>query len=271
MLTIITDSSSNLDMDEAEKLGVIVMPLTIIFGTREYRDGIDLSCDKFYEKLLSSAEFPHTSQLSEEQVEEAVKIALSRTDEVLILPISSALSGSYERCNRVAARHQGVYVYDTKCTSAMLLALVLKAAQNAQKTAEEVIKILDELRPKLRLYAAPNTLEYLHKGGRLSKFSALFGTVLKIKPVITIDQSGKVALLSKQFGMSQSLGYIAAKVKKANIDFSEPVYCLYTADEKNCNILIEKTGIKFTQKLNICPVIGTHIGPNGAGVVFAEK
>lgn len=271
MLTIITDSSSNITAEQAKRLGIIVMPLTISLGGKEFRDGIDIDSDGFYKMLMSTKEFPHTSQLYEEQVEAAVRKALTMTNEVLIMPIASALSGSFERCERVAKRYEGVYAYDTKCTSAMLAMLVLKAAQNVRKPMGEVIKILDAFRPKIKLFAALDTIEYLAKGGRLSKLSALLGTALKIKPVITIDGGGKVALVSKQFGMAKSINYIAERAAKADIDYGEPVYLLYTADDRNCSELIRKTGIKFSEKCNICPVIGTHIGPFAAGLVYAER
>lgn len=271
MIKIITDSSSNITPQEAQKLGITVMPLTIIFGTEEFRDGIDLDCDKFYKKLAEDKEFPHTSQLTEEQVEEAVLSARENGDEVLILPISSALSGSFERCERVASRHKGVYAYDTKSTTVMLKMLVLEAVKNAEKPVKEVIEILKNLRPKIKLYAALNTLENLKKGGRLSKTSALLGSVLNIKPVITITEDGKVEMLSKQFGIMKSISFIASEVDKDKIDFSKPVYLIYTADDKNSESLIKKINVEFSEKSNICPVIGTHIGAEAAGIVYAEK
>ena len=102
MIKIITDSSSNITVEEAKALGVSLMPLTINFGTEEYLDGIDIGCEEFYKKMQDSKEFPHTSQLTEEQVETACKEAFSQGfDEVLLLPLASALSGSYERCKAV--------------------------------------------------------------------------------------------------------------------------------------------------------------------------
>lgn len=271
MLKILTDSSSNLTQREAEEWEITLLPLTISFGTEEFRDGIDLQAGEFYEKLTASAELPHSSQLTEAQVEEAVVAARKEGDEVLILVLSSALSGSYERCKAVADRFDGVSVYDTRCTTVMQKMLVAEAVKNADKSAAEVVTILNALRPKIRLYAALDTLEYLGKGGRLSKTSALLGSLLKIKPVITINTEGKVELIAKQFGMNKSIGYIASKVKTENIDFTRPVYLIYTMNDGNAETLLTKTGIAYSEKSNICPVIGTHIGPNAAGLVYAEK
>ena len=271
MIKIITDSSSNITQEEAKKLGITVMPLTVIFGQEQFRDGIDLDCETFYKKMAEEKEFPHTAQLTEEQIEETVKTALTEGDEVLIMPISSAMSGTFERCKAVAERYENVYAYDAKTTTVMLKIMVLEAVNNADKSAAEVIKILDALRPKLKIYAALDTLENLKKGGRLSGAVALIGTVLKIKPVITFSLEGKVEMVSKQFGINKGISYVAQTVDVKKIDFSKPVYLIYTGDDKNSESLIAKIKIDYTEKINICPVIGTHIGPCAAGIVYAEK
>jgi len=271
MIKIITDSSSNFTREEAESLGIRLMPLTINFGTEEYRDGIDIDCDGFYKKLKECSEFPHTSQLTEEQVEEAVKAALEEADEVLILPLASVLSGSYERCKAVADRYDNVYAYDTKCTTVMLNLCVAEALKMADKSAAEVITMLENLRPKLKLFAVLDTLENLKRGGRLSKASAIIGSVLKIKPVITFGADGSVEMVSKQFGINKGIAYIADAVDKSKIDYKKPVFLVYTENDKNAETLISKLGIEYSEKSNICPVIGTHIGSEAAGIVYAEK
>lgn len=274
MIKIITDSSSNITQEEAKSLGITVMPMTISFGTEEFRDGVDIGFDEFYEKMATSKEFPHTSQLTEEQVEEAVKKVLAESgenDEIIIMPLAAVLSGSYDRCKSVADRYDRVYAYETKCTTVMLKLMVWEALRNADKSAHEVMEILDELRPKLRLYAVLDTLDNLRKGGRLSKTVAIIGSVLKIKPVITFGQDGKVELISKQFGINKGISYICSTVDKNKIDFTKPVYLIYTATDKNSETLISKLGIEYSEKSNICPVIGTHNGANAAGIVYAEK
>ncbi len=271
MIKIITDSSSNITQEEAKALGITVMPLTINFGVEEYRDGVDIDCDEFYAKMAASRELPHTSQLTEQQVEVAVKQALKQADEVLIITIASVLSGSYERCRVVADKYDGVYAYDSQCTTVMLKLMVCEALKMADRTAAEIISALNALRPKLKLYACLNTLENLRKGGRLSNFSAIIGSVLNIKPVITFSADGKVEMLSKQFGMNKGISYISKLIDKNAIDYSKPVYLIYTQNDKNSAALISKLGVEYTEKLNICPVIGTHIGSDACGIVYAEK
>lgn len=271
MVKIITDSSSNFSQEEAAKLGIKVMPLTINFGSEEFADGVDIDCDTFYNKMAEAKELPHTSQLTEEQIENAVEEGLKECGEVLIMPIASALSASFERCAAVAARHENVYAYDTRCTTVMLKMLVLEALANADKTAAEIMSILDGFRPKIKLLAALDTLENLRKGGRLSGASAFIGSMLKIKPVITINLEGKVELISKQFGINKGVSYVADTVDTRNIDFSKPVYLIYTHEKKNAQSLKEKLKTEFSAEENICPVIGTHIGPGAAGIVYSVK
>lgn len=271
MIKIITDSSSNITQEEAKALGVTVLPLTIIFGNEQYADGVDIDCASFYKKMAEEKDLPHTAQLTEEQIEAAVKAALEEGGEVLIMPIASALSASFERCAAVASRYKNVYAYDTKCTTVMLKMLVAEAVENADKSAEEVIKILDGLRPRIKIFAALDTLENLRKGGRLSGAGAFIGSMLKIKPVITINTEGNVELISKQFGIGKGLGYVAESVNKYNIDLSKPVYFIYTGNDKNLKTLESKLKMQVNTEDNICPVIGVHIGEGAAGIVFAEK
>lgn len=271
MIALITDSSSNITQAEARELGITVMPLTIIFGTEEYRDGVDIDSAEFYKKLTAGGEFPHTSQLTEAQIEEAVEDALKSADEVIIMPISSALSGSYDRCVKVASKYSNVYAYDAKCTTVMLKMLALIAVKNKEKPADKVIKILSDYRKRIKLYAAVNTLEYLGKGGRISKTMATLGNALKIKPVVTVNDEGEVEVVAKQFGMNKGFTYIADHVDKNKIDYNEPVYLIYSMTQENCNKLIEKIGSKYSEKSDICAVIATHIGPDAAGFVYVEK
>ena len=118
---------------------------------------------------------------------------------------------------------KNVYAYDTHCTTVMLKLFVLEALKNADKSAVEVMKMLDGLRPKLKLYASLDTLENLKKGGRLSGAAAFICTMLKIKPVITFFNDGKVEVISKQFGILKGINYLAQKIDKEKIDFSKPV------------------------------------------------
>ena len=271
MIAIITDSSSNITQSEGKQLGITVMPLTIIFGADEYRDGVDIDEAKFYQKLTTEKSFPHTAQLTMEQIETAVADALTKADEVLLMPISSALSGSYERCVTVANKYDNVYAFDGKATTIMLKMLVLKAVQNVDKSAKELIQILTDYRKRIKLFAALDTLEYLGKGGRISKTTATIGNLLKVKPVIIINDKGEVEVVSKQHGIIKGMNYIVEQFVHDDVDYDEPLHILYSMTRDNSNKLVEKLGIGEHIASEICPVIGAHVGPNLAGVVYVRK
>ncbi|MCD7729642.1 MAG: DegV family protein [Clostridia bacterium] len=274
MIKIITDSSANISQQEAAQLGITVIPLTLIFGGKEYRDGIDMQSDEFFQKLVSGDEFPHTAQISEEQLVTAYTEACKDGSDVLIMPISSGISGSHDLCCSVAKRKgfEKVHVYNTLCTTVMLRMLVEVAVKNREKPVKEVISILDDVRSRMKLYAALNTLEYLKKGGRLNSAVATIGSLLKIKPVITVSRKGKIDLVSKQLGMPKALKYLEDAVNNANLDETMPVYYIYSMDDTNCRTVMEKTKTgKDAVPMHICPVIGAHIGPSAAGVIYVEK
>jgi DegV family protein with EDD domain len=273
MIKIITDSSSDISQEEAKRLGITVMPMTIIFGGEQFKDGVDISTDEFYNKLVSANDFPHTSQLSEVEFEETFKRECESGDDVLVMTITSALSGTHSLAERVAKNcgYKNLHVYDTGATTAILRVLVLEAVANREKSIDEVVAILNDLRPRIKLFAALDTLEYLQKGGRLSQGTALIGTLLKIKPIITHDERSNVKLIGKAIGFHLALKILADKIDVKKIDYTKPVYMIYTMDDVNCNSLATKLKINNYEKLNICPVIGAHIGPKAAGIVYVEK
>jgi len=278
MIKIITDSSANISQEEAKKLGITVMPLGVSFGSEAYLDGVNLNIEQFYEKLTSGKEFPHSSQPSRMDLEQLFSKESGEADEVLVMFISKALSGTHALAEKVAkeGRFSNVRVYDTQATTAVLRILVLEALKNADKPVDEVVAILDEFRPRIKLYAVLDTLDYLKKGGRLSGTATFIGNVLKIKPMICLSETGEVKIVSKQIGFSIALKNLADKVKCGAPDETQPLYYLYTKDDTNCNAMIDKLKLPAEQKakgekINICPVIGTHIGPKAMGIVFVEK
>lgn len=272
MLRIVTDSSSEISQEEAGKLNIEVLPLTIIFGTEQYRDGIDITSDEFYQRLVTSSEFPHTAQLGYDELMTLYTDAKEKGDDVLVIPISSELSGSYDWAVRAAKEsgYERIFVYDSKCTTFMLEILVKEAVRLRNSSAEEVIAALDELRPRISLYAALDTLEYLKRGGRINKTVAAVGSMLKIKPVITVTDDGRVDLIHKCIGMNAALKYIAERYLADEIDKNFAVRTIYCMDNANCGKLRALVNISDAPFENICPVIGTHIGPRAAGIVYVR-
>ena len=275
MFKIVTDSAANISPHEARKLGVQVIPQTIVFGTKEYRDGVDLTPDEFYEKM--ETEFPRSSQINVAAFDEVFAKARQEGQNLFVILLSSVLSGTYD--SAVAAKQDGnyenVYVYDSKGASVMEKLLVVEALRNADKTGEEIAASLDGIRARMRLYAAVDTLEYLHKGGRLKKGVALVGKIIDLKPVITISPAGKVELYGKAMGYRRAIRTIRQAVLSDKIDENYPVYYIYSKTKARCEELaaaLHPDRPEYTENANnLCSVIGVHIGPGGAGLCYVAK
>ncbi len=270
MLKIITDSSAEFGKEEAEQLGIRIVPLTVVFGGDAYLEGEEIQKDEFYTRLVGG-EFPRTSQPSTDQFTQA--FAETEGEETLAILISSALSGTVNTA-QLAKRDGGfskVYIYDSLCTTAMLRLLVETAYRNREKSAEEVIAILNELRPRIRLHACLDTLEFLYKGGRIKKSIAIVGGLLGIKPLIEIGVNGSVAMAGKAHGQKKALKALAETYRKDSIDPAYPVYFLQTDTDVPVREVMKATERETERIFRICCAVGTHIGPNAAGLVYVVK
>lgn len=277
MVKIIADSSANISQSEAKEMGITVLPLGISFNEEEFLDDINISIDEFYEKLTTSKVFPKTSQLGMELLEQTYSEAKKNNETILLILLSSKLSGTVNCANLVKNNggYDNVYVYDSKGATALNRILVDVALQNKEKPAEEIIKILDEVRDRIELYAALDTLEYLHKGGRLSKTKAVVGNMLGLKPILTILKDGSLDVKAKAIGLNNAIKTINNLVEKSGgIDTNYPVYFLYSKIDTNGKKLqkcYEHLNLKQTKLLNLCSVIGCHIGAGVAGIVYVRK
>ncbi len=270
MFQIITDSSAEFTAEEAAALGIKIVPLVVIFGDREYAEGENLTKAEFYSRLLAG-EFPHTSQPSEEAFTRA--FAETNGADTLVILISSALSGTVNTA-RLAARDGGftkVRVYDSLCTTAMLRILVETAAQNRDKTVEKAIALLDELRPRLRVCAYVDTLEYLYKGGRLKKSVAIVGNLLGVKPLVTVPADGTVVMSGRAHGKKRAIAELAARLQNDDPDPAYPVYFLCTDREEPARALMQAVHRETDSVFQICCAVGAHIGPNAAGYVCVSR
>ncbi len=269
MLRIITDSSAEFDENEAEALGIRIVPLTVIFGSEAYREGVDLKKDVFYQRLIAG-EMPHTSLPSTEEFQAAFA---ESTEPTIVILIASELSGTVNSA-RLAVQEGGfsnVLVYDSRCTTCMLRLLVEEACRHREKSPQEVAAILDELRPRLRLLAYLDTLEYLYKGGRIKKSVAIVGEVLGIKPLVTIAESGAVVMAGKAHGRKKALKVLVDTLNAAKVDPDYPVYYLQTNAEEYARSVMAQTGREDAALCRINCAVGAHIGPDAAGFVYVEK
>ena len=184
---IIIDSASDITESEALEMGVTMLPMSIQFGAEEYQAGINLLPKEFYQKLLSCEELPKTSMINEYRFEKAFKNATKNGDEVIVILISSKLSGTYDAAKRTAEKFENkVFVLDSlsAATGERLLCQYALKLLKEGKTAGQVFDELEKAKKKLCVMAALETLEYLKKGGRISNTVAFVGEMLKIKPLV---------------------------------------------------------------------------------------
>ena len=270
---IITDST--VDVSPATAARLTRVPLTIFFGTEEYVDGVTISHHEFYEKLVTGNVLPTTSQPTPAAWEAAFEEATANGDSVVVLTISSKLSGTYQSACIAAADFDNVYVIDTLHAAAGAGCLAEYAVRLADEgmDAKTIADTLMETRQKLRLFAVLDTLEYLKKGGRISGTVAFVGGMLSIKPVIGISD-GVVGVVAKARGAKQGVATLISEVEKAGgIDMTKPFLLGYTGNDMapvqdfaaKANHLWGGQEIAMPQ---LCSVVGTHVGPGAVAVAF---
>lgn len=272
MIKIFVDSGSSIKQDEKEQYGVEILPLKILLGENEYLDGVDLSMDTFYNALINENIFPKTSLPSLEYVEEQVMKCVNDGDDVIILTISSGISGTNNAIKMLFADQPKVRVIDTETAVGGMKILALEAKKYVNESLDFVEEKLKALIPRIKVLAVPETLAYLHKGGRLSKVSWAVGTVLRIKPVIELKNTVKVE--SKCIGLKMAMKHIVSELTE-KCDKAYPIVPSFTYDAKNLDELISKTPEEFKPAMieydNLDPAIACHWGPNAFGFIFVEK
>lgn len=275
---IIVDSSTNVSEKYREKIQFV--PLTVRFGDREYLDGVEISKHQFYEMLVESDVLPTTSQATPAAFADCFEAIASAGDSAVVITLSSKLSGTYQSAVLAAEDYPNIYVVDSQSVAIGTGVLAQYAVELAQQGmgAEEIAQVLTQQREKVCVVALLDTLEYLKKGGRISKTVAFAGGMLNIKPVVTI-QDGAVALIGKARGSRNGNNLLVEKIREAGgVDFERPVLLGYTGLS---SALLEKyvddskaLWADHVDKLDgclLCSVIGTHAGPGAVAVAFFRK
>ena len=273
----VIDSASDILPAEAAELGVTVLPLTVTFGTDVYYDGVDLTHREFFEKLAQSATLPTTSQIPPAQFADCCEALVAEGHTVVIITVSSKLSGTYQSAAIAASDYPGqVFVVDSLSAAIGQRILLLRGLQLAAQgmDAREIVAALDEEKLNIRVMAMIDTLEYLKKGGRVSAATALAGTVLSIKPAIEI-KDGLVAMAGKARGTRQGNVLLRELIAKyGGVNFSKPVALVYsgTSDELLQKFIAEVGELwQGRTDLPVCSLgsaIGTHVGPGAYGIAF---
>jgi len=193
MLRLLVDSGSSIKLDEQDKYNCEIIPLKILLEDDEYLDGVDLPLDVFYKKLMDDKIFPKTSLPNLGDLEEKVNAYTSAGDDVIILTISSEISGSFNAIEHLFAENNKVRVLDSRMAVGGMRFIVEEINRNRDKSLDEIENAVKNLIPRIKIMAIPETLEYLMRGGRLSKFEGIIGSILSIKPIIGF-KNGKVSV-----------------------------------------------------------------------------
>lgn len=275
---IIVDSTS--DLLPAVKEQVHVVPLTIHFGQEEYVDGITIDHKAFYEKLVETDVHPSTSQATPAAFEKEFEKARSAGEAAVVITLSSKLSGTYQSAMIAAQDYDNIYIVDSGSVAiggGILVEYALKLLQEGLD-AKQIAGKLEEAKSRIIIVALVDTLEYLKKGGRISKTVAFAGTVLNIKPVLSVAD-GEINMLGKARGSKVGNNLLVQEIEKAGgVDFTMPVLLGYTG-LSNAMLLkyIEDSKHLWEENIGAVPyttigsVIGTHAGPGAVAVAFFKN
>ncbi|MCI3921542.1 DegV family protein [Paenibacillus sp. TRM 82003] len=273
---IVVDSTSDLPKDVRERLGIEMVPLKVHFGNQTYLDSVTLASSEFFDKLGSAKELPTTSQPSPVDFLEVYKKLLEEPDTAIIsLHLSSAFSGTYQSAvlaKSLLGGDHDITIVDTKSASLGIGTLAIAAAEAAANGAdvEAILALVEELRNNTQLYFLVDTLEFLHRNGRIGKASAVFGSLLNIKPILSIDDEGVIYPVDKIRGSRKAMSRIVELVKERFGDVPLDVRVVHAnsvgAAEEFAAILKEHLTLQGVSYYELGPVIGTHVGPGTLGV-----
>ncbi len=278
MIKLLVDSSADISSADLACMNAELVPLGVTIDGADYLDGVNLNRDRFYDMLSGASEFPKTTMPSPAAFAEKFEQAKESGDQLICILISSALSGTYQCAVTAKAMvdYDGIYIIDALTGAAGTRILAEHAAQLREIgcSAEEIVNRIEQLKGRVHVFAALDTLEYLYKGGRLSRAAAAVGTIANLKPIVTIEEKGTVAVAKKSLSRTRARADLLDILRSKNIDPAFPVYTIYTCGTENVDYLeqqLEGAGITVSARTQIGPAIGSHLGPGVYGLFFVER
>ncbi len=276
---VVTDSTAHfLDPAAAERYGITVVPLHIQFGQEVYRDGVDITTEQFFEKLNRGAATPVASSPTPEEFVQVYTELGKQTDRILSIHISSKLSRTYRNARMAMDNLLGrckIQVVDSMTTSLGLGILTEAAARAGAEDAsiDEIVRTVRGMIPRIYVVFFVETLDYLERGGRLSKSQAILGTMLGIKPFLTIED-GDIIPMEKVRTRDKAVEKLVEFV--AEFSTIDTVAILHSNPQPNedTRLLLERLAIEFPGRqfplMTYGPSLACHIGPNSLGVIVYE-
>jgi len=273
---IVTDSLSDITSDIAQGLGITVVPVYVRFGEEVYRDRVEITTDEFYYRLTHGNIWPTTTQPSPGDFVDVYNRLASETDEILVVTLSSKLSGTYEsalHAKSLVEKECRIEVIDS-LTVVMGLGLIVISAAKAAQAGANLDKVADLVRramPQSHAVMSFDTLKYLAKGGRIGKAKGLLGSLLSVKPILTM-RDGEVAPLTRVRSRTAGMDYLYDFV----VGFSriEELAVEHATTPDDADRLVERLSSVFPKeriyRSTVSPVIGTYVGPHVLSVSVLE-
>ncbi|HLR52094.1 MAG TPA: DegV family protein [Candidatus Avamphibacillus sp.] len=278
-VAVMTDSTAYIPADVREKYNIHMVPLSVVFGETTYQEEIDITTEEFYEKIKESAELPKTSQPSIGYITEKLEELAKDYDAVISVHLSSGISGTYQAVGSAGEMVEGikVYPYDSEMSCAAQGAYVFEALELAKqnKTPEEIIERLDEIKESMRAYFMVDDLTNLQRGGRLSGTQAFVGSLLQVKPILHFVDKLIVPFEKIRTRKKAIKRIIQLLEEDVNQNKQLKITIIHAntpnAAEDLKNKLLEKHSNLDISISYFGPVIGTHLGEGAIGMCWHEK
>ena len=281
-IRIITDSGSDIKQETAKDWGIRVLPMPVWFGKEEYLDDVTLTADELYMRMVDTGELPRTKAVAVSDYEKAFADAEEAGDAVICIAMSSGMSACYRNACAAAEKYgEKVAVIDSLnvCASQHALVRYALGMVGTGKTFDEVVHRLERDKKRLHVISLVDTLDYVYMGGRLSFFSRFTGNLLRLKPIITADEDGKVRIITKAQGQKNGFRMFSELVEEAGgIDFSMPVCMHYSGlSDGNMRDFMKQEAALFEGQENHVHVmqfgttVGTYSGPGAFAIGFFHR
>ena len=279
MIKILVDSSSDYTLKEAQERGFYFASLNVMLEGKSYLDGQNLEADQFYQILTNTSDFPKTSQPSPQDFLTCFEEAEKNGDEVICILLSSALSGTFQSASLAKSMidYDKIYLIDSLTATAGIRLLVEYAEKLIAEgilSAAEIAEKIDTLKSRIHICAGVDTLEYLCRGGRVSKAAATVGEMARLKPIITLTPEGAVSVMGKCIGKNKAISFVLKHLQEVNPDPDFPLLSVFTYGTDNAEKLEQKAaadGFCFTDRHQLGSTIGAHTGPGVFGFVYVTK
>ena len=279
MIRIITDSLCDLTMDHAKEINIDILPLIVSFGKDDYKCGVELTNEAFYEKLETCPDSPTTAAVNPYEFEELFKKYLDAGDDIIAILFSKQMSATYQSADIAASNLNSPKIHLFDCeTGAMgqtLLVETAAAMRDKGMTCDEIVAQITELIPRTRTYIVIDSMEYLKRGGRISKSAAFLGGLMKLHPILQIIADGAKPV-DKVKGKKSCNAWLIDKLTNEPADTDYNVIIGHSnalARAQTFEEQLRGAGISnefFTTCIG--PIVGTHIGPNSLGIgYFIQK